>query len=49
MRGMVESLNISVTAAICLFEVTRQRIASGNNFTLEDSQRDALISSFKGR
>jgi len=25
MRGMVQSLNISVTAAICIFEVTRQR------------------------
>lgn len=49
MRGMVESLNISVTVAICLFEVTRQRIASGNDFTLEGSQRDALISSFKER
>lgn len=49
MRGMVESLNISVTAAICLFEVTRQRIASGNSFTLKDTQRDALISSFKER
>lgn len=25
MRGMVQSLNLSVTAAICLFETTRQR------------------------
>jgi tRNA (guanosine-2'-O-)-methyltransferase len=29
MRGMVESLNISVTAGIILFEMTRQRLLAG--------------------
>jgi tRNA (guanosine-2'-O-)-methyltransferase len=31
MRGMVQSLNLSVTAAICLYELTRQR--QGNHKT----------------
>jgi tRNA (guanosine-2'-O-)-methyltransferase len=34
MRGMVQSLNLSVTAAICIYELTRQRQASGKKFTL---------------
>lgn len=30
MRGMVQSLNVSVTAALMLFEITRQRIADAS-------------------
>lgn len=29
MRGMVQNLNLSLTAALCLFEPTRQRSAPG--------------------
>ncbi|MFA5859526.1 MAG: RNA methyltransferase [Elusimicrobiota bacterium] len=30
MRGFVQSLNLSVTAAICMYELTRQRITAKN-------------------
>ena len=29
MYGMIESLNVSVAAAICLYEALRQRLAAG--------------------
>lgn len=29
MRGMVQSLNISVAAAVCIYEITRQRLSTG--------------------
>jgi tRNA (guanosine-2'-O-)-methyltransferase len=42
MRGMVQSLNLSVTAAICLFETTRQRNSqpsSRYDYPAEEKQR----------
>lgn len=48
-RGMVESLNISVAAAIFLFEVTRQRLAGHTDFSLPQEQQAALIDSFVQR
>lgn len=33
MRGMVQSLNVSVTTGICLFEITRQRQQQPHTFT----------------
>ncbi|MCL5435948.1 MAG: RNA methyltransferase [Patescibacteria group bacterium] len=43
MRGMVQSLNISVTAAICIFEVSRQRRVSGKEFGLTPFQQKHLF------
>ena len=34
MRGMIESLNISVSVGVCLYAVTAQRVASRLNFLL---------------
>ncbi len=45
MRGMVESLNISVTAAIFLFEMTRQRYRTGMP-RLPDEEVQRLMVSF---
>ncbi|MBY0589357.1 RNA methyltransferase [bacterium] len=45
MRGMVESLNISVTAAIFLFEMTRQRSVQGMP-RLPQDQMTKLMESF---
>ncbi len=42
MLGMLESLNVSVAAATFLAELTRQRMASGRNFTLTKSEQDVL-------
>lgn len=50
MRGMVASLNISVSAAIFLFEITRQRLQSGGDFSLPADEQQALLEAFlKGR
>ena len=43
MTGMVRSLNLSVTAAIALFEVTRQRQEAGiEGYLLPPEEREAL-------
>jgi tRNA (guanosine-2'-O-)-methyltransferase len=43
MRGLVQSLNLSVTAAICLYEITRQRLLTGmEQYALPQSERDEL-------
>ncbi|MBI2465192.1 RNA methyltransferase [Candidatus Shapirobacteria bacterium] len=39
MRGMVQSLNLSVSAAICLYEVERQREESDGEFGLSDVEK----------
>lgn len=50
LRGMVRSLNLSVAAAICLFEITRQRCRSGPDaFRLPDDERAALAEAFLDR
>lgn len=41
MRGMVQSLNLSVTAALCLYEMTRQRLSAGIDGYLLDEQEQA--------
>ncbi|MXX18899.1 MAG: RNA methyltransferase, partial [Dehalococcoidia bacterium] len=44
MAGMVRSLNLSVTAAIVLFEVTRQRGQAGmESYLFSPEERDALL------
>jgi tRNA (guanosine-2'-O-)-methyltransferase len=50
MRGMVQSLNLSVAAAICLFEMSRQRHAQGiEDYYLPDDKQDALVAEFLER
>ncbi|MEZ5338537.1 MAG: RNA methyltransferase [bacterium] len=48
MRGMVQSLNLSVTAALCLYELTRQRSLAGmERFALEADAQAALQQEFQ--
>jgi len=50
MRGMVQSLNLSVTAAVCLYEITRQRIDLGmDRYLLAASERRSLLDGFLKR
>jgi hypothetical protein len=49
MRGMVQSLNLSVTAAIMLFEVNRQRAALKKDWRLGAEERERLEASFNTR
>ena len=47
MRGMVQSLNLSVTAALCLYELTRQRLAAGiDDYLLPESEQARLADDF---
>lgn len=43
MLGMIESFNVSVATAITLFEITRQRRASGRDYRLDEAQSEALV------
>ena len=45
MRGMVESLNVSVSTALFLFEITRQR-SNKKSFSFSSSEQKELIESF---
>jgi hypothetical protein len=51
MLGMLQSLNLSVTASICMFELNRQRLVSGalENFLLADEDCDSLVKDFLNR
>lgn len=49
MRGMVQSLNVSVAAAICLSELIRQRMASRKDFSLPAREQADLVKSFLER
>ena len=50
MTGMVRSLNLSVTAALLLYEVTRQRRRSGfEPYLLPPDEREALRQSLGER
>lgn len=46
MFGMVQSLNLSVTAAICMYELTRQNQFS-KNFQLTKKEQTELLNRFK--
>jgi tRNA (guanosine-2'-O-)-methyltransferase len=46
MRGMVQSLNVSVAAAVSLYEITRQREASGKDFLLGAREAKQLMKDF---
>ncbi len=43
MAGMIQSLNLSVTAAICLFEMKRQRQANFHEFQFHENDKEALF------
>lgn len=49
MAGMVQSLNLSVTAAILLFEITRQRKASGKAVALPEARKEKLVNDYVNR
>jgi tRNA (guanosine-2'-O-)-methyltransferase len=50
MYGMVQSLNLSVTAAICLYEISRQRRAAGvEEYLLDPDARSELVEDFNQR
>ena len=50
MTGMVRSLNLSVTAAIALYEVTRQRRLAGiAPYLLPPGEQEALVRRFRER
>jgi len=51
MLGMIQSLNLSVTASICMFELNRQRLASKRlaDFLLAEPERSSLIQDFLSR
>ena len=42
-RGITQSLNISVSAAICIYEVTQQRSANGNNYAFPSEVQEKLL------
>jgi len=47
MRGMAQSLNVSVTAALVMAEITRQRVASGIPCEYDAQAQQALVASFE--
>lgn len=49
MFGMIQSFNVSVATALMLFEITRQRMASPIDFTLDEEARARLIADFMQR
>lgn len=49
MMGMIQSFNVSVATAIILFEIVRQRRASGQTFMLPDGEQAALFHQFVRR
>lgn len=51
MVGMIQSLNVSVAAAVSLYEALRQRLASGNydHPTLDEHFRSALLDKWLGK
>lgn len=49
MRGMVQSLNLSVVAGVFIYEVTRQRQKFGRRFQISPKERSALEKSFLSR
>ena len=46
MQGMVQSLNISVTAALGIYEIFHQRQASGQEYVLDTEAQSRLLKEF---
>ncbi len=49
MLGMIQSFNVSVATAIILFEIVRQRRASGQAFMLPEAEQETLFHQFVRR
>lgn len=49
MRGIIESLNVSVATAILLSEITRQREKSGKDYRISEADAFALFENFLRR
>lgn len=49
MRGMVQSLNLSVTAGIFLYEISRQRNKNQKNYTVSAGQAKKIVADFLDR
>lgn len=47
--GLVRSLNLSVAAAICLHEATRQRAATGRDYRLSAEEQTRLVAEWLDR
>lgn len=48
MSGFIQSLNLSVTAAICMYEISRQR-RPGGKFFISKAEQNKLIKDWKKR
>jgi tRNA (guanosine-2'-O-)-methyltransferase len=49
MRGMIQSFNLSVSASIFLYEITKQRSSNSKSYTLLPENKQQLINSFVKR
>ena len=49
MRGFVESFNVSVTAALFMYEIIRQRMQAGKKSTLSAKETKKLVAEFRKR
>lgn len=49
MQGMIQSFNVSVATALILYEIIRQRRASGRDFHLTPAEQQALLLDFAQR
>jgi tRNA (guanosine-2'-O-)-methyltransferase len=47
MQGFVQSLNLSVTTAVCMYELFRQRQTSPAKFALSKAEQNKLIKNWK--
>jgi tRNA (guanosine-2'-O-)-methyltransferase len=49
MDGFVQSLNVSVSAAIIMAEITRQRRATGNGYAYSERERQTILDDYLKR
>ena len=47
MQGFVQSLNLSVTAALCMYELFRQRQKSATKYSLSKTEQNKLVKIWK--
>ena len=47
MRGMVQSLNLSVTAALVMYEVTRQRMHNFSEYLVTRDDAEVMFKEFE--
>ena len=49
MLGMIQSFNVSVATAMTLFEINRQRVATGRNYRVDEDTAEAIFQEFVER